>query len=530
MSSRNRKAIISLVLILIIVFTAFYPSLKNGFVNWDDVSSVTANPIIQSFSLANIGKAFTTPVLGHYLPVTTISYLIEYRFFKLDPFPYHLTSLILHLLNCLLVFWLIYILSAGRIPVALLTAVLFGIHPLQVESVAWISERKNVLYAFFFLASIISYLYYLRKERAGQYYYFSLLLFILSLLSKSMAITLPLALLLLDYWLRRKRDRMVFLDKIPYFALSLFFGVIAIISVSRAGMIRHDGQYSLFNSLSVVFYGVVFYLNKIILPIKLSCFYPFYGIKNTFVNLYSFFVMAILIYGVILSGKYTKKIILGTAFFFITLIPALQLVPNGEIIVADRYVYISAIGIFYFISEGLFWLYSRKTNYLRLLRALVLVVLIGLTGSLMASTWGRCGVWKDSLSLWNDALANYPNAITPYINRGQHFFYNNEYDKALPDSICAMYLSYKYGRSAKFRRYFLTLGNLYRAKGRNTEAATIFENMIKFNPHDDEAYFNLANINDEIFLNKKEAAELYRKAIEINPNHASARYYLKKIQ
>jgi tetratricopeptide (TPR) repeat protein len=345
-----------------------------------------------------------------------------------------------------------------------------------------------------------------------------------------MAVTLPLVLLLLDYWSGRKRDRMFLFDKIPYFALSLFLGIVAIISISRAGMIRHDGQYSLFNSLSVAFYGVGFYLNKIILPIKLSCFYPLYGIKNTFVNLYSFFVMAILIYGVILSGKYTKKIILGTAFFFITLIPALQLIPNGEIIVADRYVYISAIGIFYFISEGFFWLYSRKTKYLGVLSALVLVVLIGLTGSLMASTWGRCGVWKDSLSLWNDALANYPNAITPYINRGQYFFYNNEYDKALPDSICAMYLSYKYGRGAKHRRYFLILGNLYRAKGRNAEAAMIFENMIKFNPRDDEAYFNLANINDEIFLNKKKAAELYRKAIEINPNHASARYYLKKIE
>lgn len=526
----NHKSIIAIFLILIIVFTVFCPSLKNSFVNWDDVNFVTANPIIRSLSFANIAKAFSVSILGDYLPVTIISYTLEYQFVKLNPFPYHLTSLILHLLNCLLVFWLIYIISGGKIPVALLTAILFGIHPLQVESVEWISERKNVLYAFFFLGSMISYLYYLRRNKSVKYYCFSLFLFFMSFLSKSMAITLPLVIFLLDYWFRRKRDKIIFLDKIPYFALSLFFVIIAITSAYRAGIIRHEDHYSLFNLLSVIFYGVVFYLNKIVLPLKLSCCYPFYGTCNIFVYLYSFFLTAILIYGVILSGKYTKKIIFGSIFFFITILPALQLIPNGEVVVADRHVYISAIGIFYFISEGFFWLYSRKTNHFRLLRTLILVILIGLISFLMVLTWRRSGVWKDSLSLWNDVLANYPNTITAYINRGQYFFYNNEYDKAIFDSICAMYLSYKYNQSVKYRRYFLHLGNLYRANGRNTEAVIIFENMIKLNPLDDEACFNLANINSEILFNKKKTIALYKKAIEINPNHMNARYYLDKIQ
>lgn len=185
------RIIIPVFLILVIVIVSFYPCLQNKFTNWDDDLYVTDNKTIQSAGPAKLKNIFTTLFIAHYQPVTVLSYALEYHFFKLDPFYYHLTNLILHLLNCLLVFWLIYLLSNSLL-VAALTAVFFGIHPLQAESVAWISERKNLLYAFFYLGAMISYIYYLSRAKKLKYYIFCLSLFILSLLSKSAAVTLPL--------------------------------------------------------------------------------------------------------------------------------------------------------------------------------------------------------------------------------------------------------------------------------------------------------------------------------------------------
>ena len=232
MAHSNLRITLCLCLILLIVFGAFLPSLKNGFVNWDDDCYVlNSSSISSSISASNLKSIFTSFSVGHYQPLTILSYAFDYQLFKLNPYYYHLTNLILHLLNSLLVFYLIYLLS-GNIGVSFITAILFGIHPLHVESVAWISERKDVLYSFFFLLSCIIYLYYLTKERNSKYYLLSLFLFLCSLLSKSMAVTLPLLLLLMDYYLKRKPNKELLLDKIPYFFLTaisciiVFFGVI----------------------------------------------------------------------------------------------------------------------------------------------------------------------------------------------------------------------------------------------------------------------------------------------------------------
>ena len=143
-----------LCLILLIVFGAFSSCLKNGFVNWDDDSYVVNNTSISSVSAANLQSIFSSFFVGHYQPLTILSYALDHHFYKLNPLGYHLTNLILHLLNSLLVLYLIYLLS-GNIGVSFITAILFGIHPLHVESVAWVSERKDVLYSFFFLSSCI---------------------------------------------------------------------------------------------------------------------------------------------------------------------------------------------------------------------------------------------------------------------------------------------------------------------------------------------------------------------------------------
>ena len=261
-------------LILVIVSLSFLPSLKCGLVNWDDDRYLSNTPAVQSLSLTTVKEASTSFFIGHYQPLTILSYALDYHFYKLNPYHYHLTNLILHLLNSLLVFYLIYLLS-GNIIVSFITAILFGLHPLHVESVAWVSERKDVLYSFFFLLSCITYLYYLTKGNKHKYYILSLFLFLCSLLSKSMAVTLPLLLLLIDYYLKRKPNKTLLLDKIPYFFLSIIFGIIAIFGVG----IRPKVGFSLFGALSAASYATVFYLGKLFLPIKLSCLYPDYSFE-----------------------------------------------------------------------------------------------------------------------------------------------------------------------------------------------------------------------------------------------------------
>ena len=218
---KNHKIILSLCLILAIPAISFFPSLKNDFLNWDDPQYVTENKMITELSWRNIETIFDSIYMGHYHPLTLLSYALEYRFFKLNPFAYHLTNLILHLINGLLVFWLIWMLKGGVLT-SLVVSLLFGIHPLHVESVAWISERKDLLCSFFFLGSLVVYLTYL-KTRRRRFYFLSLFLFLLSLLSKSMAVTLPLVLVLCDYLLDRKFDRKCLIEKIPFLGNGLYF-------------------------------------------------------------------------------------------------------------------------------------------------------------------------------------------------------------------------------------------------------------------------------------------------------------------
>ena len=537
----NKPKIIIPIFLILITLASFYPCLKNNFINVDDNLYVTENTAIRSVSLANLKTISTSFFITHYQPLTIFSYLLEYHFFKLDPFYYHLTNLILHLLNCLLVYWVIYLLT-GRISVAGLTALFFGIHPLQVESVAWISERKNLLYAFFYLGAIISYLYYLSKDKATKYYFLCLGLFILALLSKSMAFTLPLVLLLLDYFSSRKITLAVFLEKIPYFILSLIFGLVALAGGNLSKIFYDERTYGLLTRLMGASGDIIFYLSKLFLPATL---YPYSEIKNILAYLYPFIAVIILLIAVIVSRRYTKKVILGSGLFLMMVAPAIRFLPLGGIVAADRYVYLAAIGIFYLLAEGSTWFYKRKTGYSRLTRIFLVSALAGAVISLGHSTWKGSQVWKDSLSYWNDVINNYPEMALAYNNRGTFFLDKKEYNKAVIDFELAIKTRNEHPNNLTNKNhplygyYYLNLGNSLRGLGRNKEAMMVFEQLTKeasFNSANTKeligdkniitgssrkfivagAYFNLANINDFIG-DKNKAIELYNKAIEFEP-------------
>lgn len=245
-------------LIALAVFT-FFLFLKvrtcDFLAGWDDDGYVVDNPVIQQLSWENLKKIFSSFYLGNYQPLSVLSYAIDFSLFKLKPAAYHITNLLFHIVNIFLVFNLFKKLQMSNV-VCYTVAILFAIHPTRVESVAWIAERKDVMYAMFYLLSILYYLKF-REEKNVKMYVASLALFLCSALSKSMAITLPVVLILMDVFLDRKFDLKKTFNKIPFFALSLAFGLLALYSQgyqSKAYEIAKD--FSVFERITLVFVAI----------------------------------------------------------------------------------------------------------------------------------------------------------------------------------------------------------------------------------------------------------------------------------
>ncbi len=280
--NRYLKFILPAILLLTVI--AFSTSIGNGFTNWDDNKYIQDNPNINDFSWHGIKTIFTSEYFDLYIPVTLFSLMAEYHWFGAAPKSYHVINLLFHLLNTALVFYFIKILSQ-RIEAAIIVSLFFAIHPMHVESVAWIAERKDVLFAFFYLTALIAYVKYTERKKEGKrpaslwFYFFTLAMFVLSLLSKPTAITLPGLLLLLDYYYDRKLVSFkTILEKIPFFVLSVLVGLAIVTSSGKAQQIPPD--YSFFDRIFLVTYAFAFYIVKLFLPFHLSAFYSYPVFKD----------------------------------------------------------------------------------------------------------------------------------------------------------------------------------------------------------------------------------------------------------
>jgi len=290
----TKKKINWLLAILLITFIIYFPTLQNEFTTWDDDKYVTENYQIRDFTFNNIEIFFSDYYYGIYHPFTMASLMIDYHFNELDATYFHLVSLILHLINTALVFILILAII-NNLEIAIITSLLFGVHTLHVESVAWVSGRKDVLYALFYLLSLITYIKYLniieirlmkaeikknsfqiQFSKATAYYFFSLILYLFSILSKGMAVTLAFSVIAIDYLFKRNLlSRMVIFEKIPFIVLSVIFGIISIHAPETTGGMTNPVDYTLFEEIHLASYAFVQYLLKMIIPINLSAYYPY---------------------------------------------------------------------------------------------------------------------------------------------------------------------------------------------------------------------------------------------------------------
>src|SRR6187455_2740110 len=394
---------------LVAVLTAIclWPMLKNEFTNWDDEFYVINNPLLRGPDWKGI---FSQQKLGNYHPLTILSYAFNFAISKLDPFSYLLVNYLFHIANTLLVFYFIWNISGKNKFIAAFVALVFGIHPMHVESVAWVAERKDVLYTFFFLLSLIQYWIFLTRAKRKNLV-FCFLFFVLSLLSKPAAIVLPLVLFLLDYWYGQNlKKNIVF--KIPFFALSIIFGIVTV-SIQSSTAMAGLHIFSIIDRLFFACYVLMTYFVRFFVPYPLSAFHPF-PITNFAgwpIYLSPIFVVALL--GALWFFRKNKIVVFGMLFYVINLLLVLQIISIGLTIVSERYTYVPYI--------GLAFMFAMLVNRIKFIPQKVSLA-VGAVAIIAFGviTFQRTKVWKNSGTLWTDALKTHPRAPYARTNRANY--------------------------------------------------------------------------------------------------------------
>ena len=514
----NYKLIFIVVSILVVTYVAFYPSFKNNFTNWDDPGYVTENPHITHVKSADINYMFTHFIMSNYHPLTMLSLAMDYDKVQLAPRRYHVVNVLFHLLNTLLVFLFIYRLSGKRVLVASLVALLFGIHPMHVESVSWVSSRKDVLFAFFFLTGMITYLSYLTKNKLkGLYYSFTFVLFVLSALCKPAALTFPVVLLLLDFYHKRRFNFKYLLDKAPFFIVAIIFGIVSIKAQSEGSAI------SVWNIMGIQYrflfasYGFASYIYKFLLPINLSAFYP-YPVAFPIVKSlpFMFYVAPFIVLGLFVlvwrSLKISRLYAFGFLFFLVNLLLVLQFISVGAALMADRYSYLPFIGLAFVAAMELDRLYKSKKPSLQVVKYGSSVVLVVVGIAFTTLTFQRTRIWKNNITLWTDVIDQYPDkAEIAYKNRGNSYARELKiYDKALQDynSFIAI--------SANDPSIYSNRGNLFYLMNRFRESLNDYSKSISIDSNYVDAYVNKGNVYMEI-KQYDSALIFYNKGIEMDP-------------
>ena len=499
--------------ISILTLIAFYPSLKCEFTNWDDGTYVTQNPMIWKLDGASLKEIFTTPVSLNYHPLTMLSLAVDYSFDQLNPYYYHLHNVLIHILNALLVFVFVKMLVEGYnrkapvgivrpnpLNVSLVTSALWAIHPMRVESVTWVAERKDVLYVFFFFLSLIFYLRYLDSKKVSFMIY-CFVFFICSCLSKGMGVVLPVVLVLIDWFYGdAKTFKQIFqstIKKAHFFLVSIAFGVVAF-EIQSQGAIAAMETFAFFQRLTFGCYGFLMYLWKLLLPLNLSAFYPYpftdaqgnipaIYYASPFLVLFIAFVIIFVLWKKNEAGKF---LVFGFSFYFIAVALVLQFVSVGSVIMADRYAYLSYTGLFFIIGYFYEWVRNKYSTTISTAFTCLLLVAVACFSYL---THERTKVWTNAKTLWTDAMNQFPFIEIAYENRGIYFKDHHQLDSMLMDYEFATQKLH-----SKNEKIWSNLGNLYGLLGQQKDKSFFdksldaYSHAIELNPANASTYLNRA--------------------------------------
>ncbi len=500
----------------IVSFFLYLPAINFDFLNWDDQKYVTENPHIE-LNWENVKFYFTNFYFLMYLPITMISLSLDYAIAEFEPAVFHTTNIVLHLINTFLVFVLVYKLfgqsgNKHKLEIAVITTALFGIHTLHVESVVWIAERKDVMYSVFYLVSLIFYLKYVKSKK----YFFliaSLLVFILSLISKAQAMTLIFSVIGIDFLLSRKMNTKLVLEKIPFFLCAAFFGFIAIMATRSKGTENLD-DYPLYERLIYANYAYLRYIFKLFIPHHLSAIYPF---PDKVYDEVPWFVWAspLPVLGIAASFfvflKKNKAIAFGIWFFTTNIVIVLQIFSYHNVIMADRYTYIAAIGIFIIIAM----LYDKLVSYKAIYKTPAKILITLYIFFLVYQSYNRIPVWKNSIVLWSDVIEKYHDTAIAFHNRGVALFEETRYEEALSDFRNVFKLD-----PTAHGSYF-SYGNTLSEMGDLQNALLAYNKSIKIDSTEKDVYIN-RGITKAKTGDFKGAVKDFDKAIDLDSSSFNA--------
>ena len=547
---RVRAALLVALLVAAITFAAFFPALSNDFVNWDDRDNFIDNEGYKGLAWDNLKWMFTAFHKGHYHPLTWITLAADFLVWGIDdPFGFHLTSVLLHAANAALFYLLAVSLlsTALRIPngkasmrvhlCAAFCALVYAVHPMRVEAVAWVTERRDVLNGFFAILSVLCYVEARRPggiaRRRPRRLLLAVLFYAASLLAKSMTMTLPFVLVLLDvYPLRRLDDwsreglrgyaRTCLPEKVPFVALSVAATVLALI-VQRGALVSLQ-QYGLLRRLAVVAYGVVFYVRKSVMPLTLLPLYELDFRLDPFALRYVASAVAALTLTaalVALRKRYPALLVTWAAYLVI-LAPVSGISQNGPQLVANRYSYLACMP-FALLAGGTLLAISRKRHEKRiLLLRLAAVAPVVIVVVLCALTWRQTQVWRNTFTLWQYTLRHDPDCSVAHLNLGRAY-----YDRARPGDIDAAVAEYResLSRRPNYTKAHINLGAAEMARGNAVQAIAHFQDAVGSDPDSDAAHYNLGSI----LLTSGEperAIPALAEALRINPGLTRARVNL----
>lgn len=523
---KKKYQCVIIVLLVVSSFVAFSPIAANEFINFDDNGYISENiQVQQGIHLQTIHWALTTTHFGCWNPLTWISHMLDWRLFGANASGHHLVSLILHIGSVIFLFLFLYK-TTGNFWPCFFASALFSLHPLRVESVAWAAERKDVLNLFFTVLCFYAYAFYAREKKLSQYA-LSLMIFILAVMSKPMAVTIPFVLLLLDYWpLNRWQQKYgdkteagfqsavkLVGEKIPFFCVSIAASATAVWAQSKEGTVASLDYVPVMIRTSNAIVAYATYLAKIFWPDNLAVFYPYESVLPQWKILSSAAVILFITLIAIYSVRKRPYLFTGWFIYMGTLVPVIGLVQVGSQAMADRYTYLPSVGIALALAWGIpSWIENKKLRRNILAPAAIIFLCL-----MMLLTWRQCHYWKNSVSVFSHSLRVTKNNALANNQLGLALYEKGRDREALYHFDQAILLQPKEDSAHNNR------GAIYLKYGMLREAFDDFSKAIAINPGYVKAYNNRANLYMQTGQHQLALNDL-NEAIRIKPDYILGRF------
>lgn len=518
LQSAGKHVFLPYLALTFVVLAVWQPLLHNDFIDFDTKIAILENPNVQhGINPKSIKWAFTTDLTANWMPMTWLSTTLDCQIFGLNPIGHHATSLMLHMANTLLIFWILRKTTAAT-PAALFVAAAFALHPLRVESVAWVIERKDVLSTFFALSAIAAYITYAKRPSFMRYLPVCLLM-ALGLMAKPMIVTLPCILLLLDYWplyrsksldaptdIPQKTMTFLLIEKLPLFALTIASSIITCTVQRSSGAMSFADTLSLPARFANAIAAYTTYLSKTAWPAKLAVLYPYHPVPTAQLLISIIAITAITAAAIVYRRK-KPFFIVGWLWFLGSLIPVIGLIQVGRQSIADRYTYLPSIGLLIAIAFIAASFVKRSNTLKTIAAALALTLCLAMT----VATRAQLNRWKNSATLYQHTIDVTKDNATMHFNLANVLYEQNNYDQAEHHYNMTIRIDPENPDAHN------NLAGIFTQKGDYDAATTYYNKALTIDPDNLLALNNMANI---LLDNGKpdSAVRYFQKALAVDPD------------